>query len=267
MSRHTSGDVLATPQQRRTVRWAHSRARLRWWTVAVVVLPLAISIPVGVGNRAAVETALRERTVAALAGVGVRGAAVDFEGVQGEVGVPATVLPAHTSLRQIEQALSGVEGAHTLDVDVVGESAPSSTPAAPAPPIEVPATEVPATEAPAAPDPCADPQAGVDALLGPDRVAFGDAGAVLAGAELVQVQQVASLLSGCGRPVRVVGRTADRAPGPSTVAQQRATAVAAVLAAAGLGVVTVRGGRSGSLGDNATAAGRRLNRYADIRVG
>lgn len=262
------GDVLATPQQRRTVRWSHSRARLRWWTAAVVVVPLAISVPVGIGNRAAIEAELRERTVAVLAEVGVRDATVDFEGVRGEVSVPATALPGDTSLRRVERALSAVEGAHRLSVDVVG--APIPVPSAPmplTPPAAVPPTAVPPTVVPVAPDPCADPQAGVDALLGPDRVAFADSGAVLAGAELAQVQQVASLLSGCARPVRVVGRTADRAPGSSTVAQQRATAVATVLAAAGLSVVTVRAGRSGSLGDNATVAGRRLNRYADIRVG
>lgn len=270
---------MATPQQSRTggrVRWSYSRARLRWWTAAVVTVPVVIAVLVGVGSSDVVEAQLRARTTAALAGIGVHGAAVRFDGVQGEVSVPATALPEDLSLRQVEQALADVEGAHRLSVDVLGAVAEPVEPADPAESAASPSATPTATPTaaptavpvePVAPDPCLDPQAQVDALVGPDRVAFGDSGAVLAGPELIQVQQVAALLAGCALPAQVVGYTADRAPGPSTVAQDRATAVASVLTAAGVAVVIVGGGRSGALGDNATAAGRRLNRYADIRVG
>lgn len=222
------------------------------WVAAAVVVPVLLSLGVSVGTRDEVEADLRARTTDALARAGIARADVRFDGVQGTVSLSSSSLPSGVDVRGVQQVLAGVDGAHRLTLDVEAPVAPSPTPSP--------------TPAPA-PDPCAAPQASVDTLLGPDRVAFGNAGAVLAGAELTQVQQAASLLVACGAAVTVVGHTADRAPEPSTLAQDRAVAVAGVLSAAGVTVVSALGdGSADPLGDNATVAGRRLNRYADIRV-
>jgi outer membrane protein OmpA-like peptidoglycan-associated protein len=107
------------------------------------------------------------------------------------------------------------------------------------------------------------------------EVADGSAGAAGAGApgSCLDLQkkvghiQAGGILAACGSEVTVTGHTDNRAPATSPFSQRRADAVAAVLEKAGVTGTKAEGvGGADPIGDNNTAAGRDLNRFAAIVV-
>jgi outer membrane protein OmpA-like peptidoglycan-associated protein len=173
-------------------------------------------------------------------------------------------LPDAMSSREVQDVVDGVRGARSITVRIPRRPGlRAASPSARAEPTPDP------TPAPAAAEPasCASPQEQVDALLGPDKVAFGNDGAVLPESQRAEVEAVAAYVVRCQVAVNAVGHTADRAPARSRIGVERARAVAEVLREAGALVVRVQGKRgSQPLGDNDTQAGRLLNRYADVVV-
>lgn len=242
--------------------WAHTRLVSGPWLACAVVLPVVLAVVASLASGGATEDDLVRRTTSALAAQGVSGADVTFDGVVGRVALKVRQLPDGLTSRDVQRIVDGVEGARSVDVSVTRRTRPSQAPRGTRPATAAPTPTPSPTPAPTG---CDDPQAAIDALLGPDRVAFGNNGSVLPDDQRAEVEQVAALLVRCGTRVEVVGHTADRAPAGSTIGIDRARAVAAVLEAAGAEVSRAVGRRGDDpIGDNSTQAGRVLNRYAAI---
>ena len=260
----------------RSRRWTHTRLLGGPWLACAVVVPVVLAVVATLTGRTATEDDLTTRTRDALAAAGVDQADVSFDGVVGTVVVRLRALPDGMSSREVQAAVDHVAGARSVSVEVPrrpGLAGRGGTPAVTtwSPTAEVtptsPTSQSTSWSPTATSADCTAPQAAVDDVLGPDRVAFGNAGAVLPTDQRAEVETVAAYLVSCGLAVDVVGHTADRAPAASRVGIDRAAAVAEVLRAAGVSVVRVQGRRDSSpLGDNDTQAGRLLNRYADVVV-
>ena len=227
------------------------------------MVPVVLAVVASLTSRGGTEHELADRTRTALASAGVEEADVSFDGVVGTVVVRLRALPDQMSSQQVQDIVDGVRGARSVTVRIPRRPGLTARAGKRSAPTE--GTAAPTGSDSASPDQCTTPQAQVDALLGPDKVAFGNNGAELPADQVAEVEAVAAYLVRCRVAVDVTGHTAARAPSGTRVGIERARAVAAVLRAQGALVVRVQGRRGTQpLGDDDTQAGRKLNRYADV---
>ncbi|RJS47515.1 OmpA family protein [Nocardioides cavernaquae] len=250
-----------TVRRETSTRWAHQGLAGPWW-LALLLIPLLLAALLAWAKGDDIEGDLKARADAALAAKGITGATVEADGRDLTLTLPDP-LPAGVDVSTAEAAVADVEGVRVArladdsagaesDGDGDGDGDSDGTGAG---------------DGTGAPGSCLDLQKKVDHILGRNLAAFGEKSATLEGEELKQVTQVGATLAACDSSVSVTGHTDNRAPATSPLSQRRADAVAAVLEKAGVTVTKAEGvGEADPIGDNNTATGRDLNRFAAIVV-
>lgn len=238
-------------------RWAH-RNLGGWWWLALLAVPLLLAGVVALARGGSMENDLGARSTAALDKAGLTGVSVDFDGRDATVSVAPDATLSADDLKRAEGLIADVEGVRVVNVDDAGAAAeqPSDTPTGVTSDSASPACDATTT------------QAAIDQILGEDKIQFGESSARVEGAAADEVAQVAQALSGCDLAITVSGHT-DVYGAKGRLSQARGDAVAAALEGAGISaeLITVEArGDSEPLGDDTTAAGRDMNRYANIQV-
>jgi outer membrane protein OmpA-like peptidoglycan-associated protein len=258
-----------TVRRETSTRWAHRGLAGPWW-LALLIIPLLLAALLAWAKGGDIEGDLKAKADTALAAHGITGATVEADGRDLSLTLPDP-LPAGVDASSAEAAVGDIDGVRTVEV-AGGSAGTDDLSADPSDGMtdETTGGTTGGTGAPAttgAPGSCLDLQKKVNATLGRNLVAFGEASARLAGDELQQVTAVGGILAACGSSVSVAGHTDNTARPTSTLSQRRADAVAAVLRGAGVKVTKAEGvGAADPLGDNSTARGRDLNRFATIVV-
>lgn len=222
-----------------TERWARRSPGGLWWLAALVVpLVLAGALMALEGND--IETDLQERTTAVLRAHGLKNATVEFDGRDATIKLPKR-LPRGMDHGDVKSLVTGVDGVRTatLEGGVSGRGDETGS-------------EPPTAVAPS----CNDVQGGINEIVGPDKVSFGEGSATVTGDEKRQLAQVAELVVACDASVEVLGYADPGSERTSLLAQQRADTVAGVLEAVGAVVNAAEG----------VGAGRDNSNYAEIRA-
>jgi outer membrane protein OmpA-like peptidoglycan-associated protein len=252
--------VDTTVRRETSSRWAHRGLAGPWW-LALLLIPLLLAALLAWSKGGDIEGDLKAKAEAALSAKGIKGATVDADGRDLTLNLPAK-LPAGIDANGAQTLVGNLDG---VRVAKLGDNTPGGDPNAnPAPTTAAPTT---GGSDGAIPGACLDLQKKINGILGANLAAFGEKKTNLEGDELTQVQKVASRLATCTTSASVFGHT-DNLAGPSSpLSQRRADAVAKILTNAGVTVTKAEGvGAADPLGNNNTADGRDLNRFASIVV-
>ncbi len=245
-------------------RWAHRGLGGAWW-LGLLLVPLLLAALLTALKGGDIEDELSAKVNATLDAQGITDRTVSVDGRDVEVAL-GDGLPAGVDAGSVTSLLGDVEGIRTLDV--TGGATGSATPAPTdgASPMPTDAGSAPSATAAGA---CFGLQKQVDMVLGRNKVAFDEASSRVRDLpdEFAQVRQVATILSACGASVSVTGHTDDTPKPTSQLSQRRADNVAGILTRNGVTVTSAKGvGAADPIGDNTTASGRDLNRFAAIVV-
>jgi outer membrane protein OmpA-like peptidoglycan-associated protein len=269
-----------TVRRETSTRWAHRGLAGPWW-LALLLIPLLLAAVLAWAKADDIEGDLKAKADAALAAKGITGATVEADGRDLTLTLPDP-LPAGVDAGAAEDAVAGVEGVRVVELaggsagadgdgsgdgtgDGAGDGSGDGAGDGSGDGSGDSMGNGPATTG--APGSCLDLQKKVNGVLGRNLVAFAEKSSKLEGDELKQVIQAGGMLAACDTKASVTGHTDNRAPAGSPLSQARADSVAAVLEKAGVTVTTSEGvGAADPIGDNSTATGRDLNRFAAIVV-
>lgn len=222
-----------------TERWARRSPGGLWWLAALVV-PLVLAGALMALDGEDIENDLQERTLAALRAHDLKDATVEFDGRDATVKLPQQ-LPRGMDHGDVKSLVTGVDGVRTATLEGGVSGRDDETGSAP------PTSSTPN---------CNDVQGGIETIVGPDEVSFGEGSATVSGDEKRQLAKVAELIVACDASVEVIGYADPGSQRTSLLAQQRADSVAGVLEAVGAVVNAAEGAGAGPDGGN----------YAEIRV-
>jgi len=261
--------VDTTVRRETSTRWAHRGLAGPWW-LALLLIPLLLAALLAWVKGGDIEGDLKAKADAALAAKGITGATVEADGRDLTLTLPDK-LPAGVDADAAQAAVADLDGVRVATLE--GSSSGADGDGADGDGASAGATDgagngaSDGAAATGAPGSCLDLQKKVEMILGRNLVAFGEKSSKLQGDELKQVIQIGGTLAACDSSVSVTGHTDNRAPASSPLSQARADAVAAVLTKAGVTVTKAEGvGAADPIGDNSTATGRDLNRFAAVVV-
>lgn len=209
-----------------------------WW-LAVLVVPLLLAAALTAMEGDDLESDLQKRTVSALKANGIKGAEVEFDGRDATITLPKR-LPRGMDHGDVTSVVTGVDGVRVVDLEGGTSGRDGSI-----------------ASGPTSGEPgCNDVQGGVDGIVGPNRVSFGDGSATVTGDEKRQLAEVAELLVACDASVVVIGYADPGGERTSVLAQRRADTVAGVLEAVGVLIDAAEG----------AGAGRDRSNYVELVV-
>ena len=208
-------------------RWGHRSLGGAWW-LALLVVPLLLAAAITALEGDDLESDLEKRTLSALKANGIKGAEVEFDGRDATVKLPKR-LPRGMDHGDVKSVVIGVDGVRVAELEGGTSGRDGSI-----------------ASGPTSGEPgCNDVQGGVNGILGPDWISFGDGSATVKGDEKRQLSEVAELLVACDASVAVIGYADPGAERTSVLAQRRADTVAGVLEAVGVLVDAAEGSGAG----------------------
>lgn len=276
-------DVTRTAQttyDREThTRWAHKNPGGMWW-MALAAVPLLLAALATVATAGGIESGLDDRAQSALASAGIDAdqLEVSWSGRDATIGAASGASLSADDLERARGIVGGLEGVRVADVDpaaleaaAAGEDEGAGTNPTPTPtptptPLPSPSESAEASGVNCAADAA---QAQIDEILGEDKLQFGEKSAAVEGAASQEIADVAAYLTECGDVSILVTGNTDPRGAKGTLSIRRAKAVKKALVDAGIAAARIEasGERASSpIADNATQAGRDLNRYAAITV-